>query len=79
MTTIDLSKAKAELSKYARLAEHGETVLVRRRHKPSFIIAPAPATQTGNTKRLGLLKNKIRIAEDFDQTPDEISKAFYGD
>ena len=77
MTKINLSQAKSRLSEYARRAEEGETTLVYKHNAPSFVIAPVPAVKAPGKKRLGLLRGKVWMADNFDETPLEILNAFY--
>ncbi len=77
MTIIKLSEAKAKLSEFAKLAENGESTIVMKHHKPSFMIAPLPDEYRPKKKRLGLLKGKIDIADDFDEPSQEILDLFY--
>ncbi len=79
MTKISFSEAKTHLSKYARLAEQGESILVVKHRKPSFVITPAGTKCDPSEKKLGMLKGKIRLAPDFDQTPDSVVESFYAD
>jgi len=78
MVKIGLSEAKSQLSEYARRAERGETTLVCKHNSPSFVIAPAPETNMPVKKRLGILSGKVWIADDFDETPRDVTEAFYG-
>ena len=77
MTKISFSEAKAKLSKYARMAEDGESIIVEKHRKPSFILAPWPKARTPRKRRLGSLKGKLRMAKDFDATPDDVIESFY--
>ena len=79
MTKISFSEAKAHLSKYARMAEKGESILVEKHRKPSFVIQPTDAKTGPRVKKLGLMKGKIRMAPDFDQTPEPVVESFYGE
>ncbi|MEK7994244.1 MAG: type II toxin-antitoxin system prevent-host-death family antitoxin [Planctomycetota bacterium] len=78
-TTINLSEAKANLSACARRAEAGEVLTVLKHHRPVFVIAPAPAARKAQEKRPGLAEGRIRLAPDFDRTPDAVIRAFEGD
>ena len=78
MTTTGLSEAKAHLSLYGRRAEAGEVTLVLKHSRPAFVIGPVPAGLKAKIKKPGLAKGKIRMAPDFDKTPDDVVAAFEG-
>jgi prevent-host-death family protein len=77
MTIRNISEAKAELSALLVLAENGEEVVISRAGKPIAKIVPIKG---GASKRKpGILKGKIKIADDFDAPDPEFEAAFYGD
>ena len=78
MTTTPLSEAKARLSLYGRRAEAGESTLVLKHRRPAFVIAPLPAELKARIKKPGIVKGRIRMAADFDHTPDDVIAAFEG-
>lgn len=78
MTTTDLTEAKAHLSLYGRRAEDGETTLVLKHRRPAFVIAPVPVMFKARIKKPGLVRGKIRMAADFDITPDDVIATFEG-
>jgi len=77
MEVVNISQAKAQLSKLIRQAADGEDVIVARNGKPV-----ARFTQLAANKRVitfGLLKGKMSIAEDFDAPlPKSILDSFEG-
>ena len=78
MTTISLTEAKANLSRYGRLAEEGQTTLVLKHRRSAFQIAPVPQAGKGRAKTPGLARGRIHMAPDFDATPEEVIRAFEG-
>lgn len=78
MTTIQFTEAKAHLSEYGRRAEAGDATLVLKHQRPAFLIGPAPRSALPRVKTPGLACGKIRMAPDFDKTPDEVIEAFEG-
>lgn len=77
--SIPLTKAKARLSEYGRLAEEGQITIVLKHQRPAFIIAPAPRRFEARPKRPGLACGEIRMAADFDATPEEVINTFEGE
>jgi prevent-host-death family protein len=77
MKIVNISEAKAQLSRLVDAAASGEPFIITKSGKPlvkvMMIDPPAPT-------RLGFLKGKGRVPEDFDaMATDEISAAFAGE
>ena len=69
-----ISQAKAQLSMLVERVQAGEQVIIGKAGKPVAVLSPyAPAAQE---RRPGALRGKIQIADDFDQLPPGIAKAF---
>ena len=77
-TTIPFSEAKTHLSRYARQAGVGQSILVLKHHRPAFVIAPPPPGTVEKTQRPGLARGRIHMAPDFDATPGDVIDAFEG-
>jgi prevent-host-death family protein len=77
METINIYKAKTQLSKLVDLASAGTDVVIARAGRP---VARLTALNTQNRLTgLGALKGKGWIADDFDAPlPDEIQALFEG-
>ncbi len=73
MFVQSVTEAKAQLSKLIELALAGEEVVIARAGKPAVILLPYP--KTARVRKPGVLKGKIRIAEDFDDLPDDIAES----
>ena len=75
-STVNMHQAKTELSKLVERAEAGEEIIIARAGKPAAkLVAFSPA----RPRRLGLLKGRFRIPDDFnDPLPAEILDAFSG-
>lgn len=77
MKSVNIDEAKARLSEWVDAAAAGEDVVVCRNGRPI-----ARITQLEPTKRvikLGVLKGKIRVSDDFDAPlPDEVLAGFEG-
>jgi antitoxin (DNA-binding transcriptional repressor) of toxin-antitoxin stability system len=78
MTSIPLTEAKAHLSRYGRLAEHGQPTLVLKHHRSAFLIAPIPQGANPRPKAPGLVSGQIHMAPDFDATPEAVIRDFEG-
>jgi prevent-host-death family protein len=71
MDAVSIHEAKTHFSRLVARAEAGEEIIVRRGATPvaKIVAYHAPSTP----RRPGALKGKIRIAEDFDETPAEFA------
>ena len=69
---IQVREFRENLAFYLKQAEEGATFVVLSRNKPVARLVP-PARPA--RRRLGLLRGKIEIAEDFDQTSDALIAA----
>ncbi len=72
---INVSEAKANLSKLIDMAFHGEEVIIAKNNLP---LVELVRHQPKEKRRLGLLAGKIRIPEDFMDEDPEINAMFYG-
>jgi prevent-host-death family protein len=77
METINIYEAKTHLSKLVDRAANGEDVIIGRGGKP---VARLTALTSGRRPiRFGVLKGKVKVAEDFDAPlPDAILADFEG-
>lgn len=73
---INVSEAKAKLSQLIDMVYHGEKVVIAKNNLP---IVDLVIHQPTGTRKLGLLKGKVVIPEDFLEEEDEINAMFYGD
>ncbi len=73
---VNMHEAKSQLSRLGELVWQGEEVVIAKAGKPYLVLSPyrAPAGK----RKLGLLKDKIWIAPDFDETDQDIIDAFEG-
>lgn len=70
-----MHEAKTTLSKLVERAASGEEIVITRRGRPVARlepIAPEPALDSVR----GAWRGRVRIAEDFDELPDDIADAF---
>ena len=77
MRQVNIHEAKTHLSRLVEEVAHGEEIIIAKSGKP---VARLVAIDVDKTPRpRGLLKGKIRIADDFDAPlPEDILKNFEG-
>ncbi|MCD6150256.1 MAG: type II toxin-antitoxin system prevent-host-death family antitoxin [Deltaproteobacteria bacterium] len=73
---INVSKAKANLSKLVDMAYHGEKVIIAKNNLPLVeLVVHKPEAK----RKLGLLAGQIKIPDNFMDEDEEINAMFYGD
>lgn len=76
LTIPNIHEAKTHLSKLVTRVEKGEEITISRAGKPIAKLIP----YLGEPSRTpGILKGKIRIADDFDAYSEEIAELFEGE
>ena len=74
MQIKNISEAKAQLSSLIERVTAGEDIIIGKAGKP---VAKLIRYENNRQRRqAGALKGKIKIAEDFDELPDDIANAF---
>jgi prevent-host-death family protein len=78
MRIVNVTEAKAQLSRLLEEAERGETVVIGRAGRP---VAVLTAYDADTTQRLldAPWRGQVEIAEDFDELPDDVLTAFRGE
>lgn len=77
MATVNIHEAKTQFSKLIEAVAQGEEIVIAKAGKPAARLVPIDAPAP--VRRPGLMKGKLRIADDFDAPlPDEILAAFEG-
>lgn len=78
MTTYNMLDAKNNLSKICRMLTDGDEdfVVVANNGKPVAKIIPY---NNEPKKRIGILENKFKYSDSFDEYNDEISKMIFGE
>ena len=71
-TIVNLYEAKTQLSKLVERAAAGEEIVIAKAGKPMARLVALGRKPL----RPGLLKGKVWVANDFDDTPEEIIRAF---
>jgi prevent-host-death family protein len=74
MAIANIHEAKTQLSKLVERALEGEEVIIARAGKPAFGLVPI--FQSDTPRKGGQWKGKVRIAEDFDELPEDIARSF---
>jgi prevent-host-death family protein len=77
MKMINLHEAKTQFSRLVDAAANGEVIIIAKAGKPAARLGPIPPPKP--PRRFGVLKDKIRISEDFDAPlPDDVIARFEG-
>lgn len=71
MTKVNIAEAKAQFSRLVQKAMMGEEVIIARDNKPVLKLVPIEAPS--KPRKAGTAKGRIRIAPDFDETPEDFS------
>lgn len=74
---ISITQAKAKLSQVIRKAESGEVVTITRHGEP--VVTLHPVQQNPNVPKIGSMKGKVDIADDFDELPPKFMAAIQFD
>jgi prevent-host-death family protein len=78
MRTVDIRAAKTHLSRLLDQVAAGEEIIIAHAGRPVARLVPFEPNR--EHRKPGLLKGKIRIAEDFDEPlPEQILAAFRGE
>jgi prevent-host-death family protein len=73
--SVGMHEAKTTLSRLVDAARSGEEVVITRRGEPVVKLEPVPPTKP-HVSLYGSLKGQIEMADDFDELPEDIAKAF---
>ena len=74
MHVTNVSEAKAQLSALIEKVLAGEEVIIGKAGKP--VVKLVRYLRSEEQRRPGALKGKIKIADDFDELPEDIAEAF---
>lgn len=74
MRTVNMHEAKTKLSVLVEEALNGEQVIIGKAGKPLARLVPFQPDK--KPRKPGRLKGMIKLAPDFDQTPEEVINAF---
>jgi prevent-host-death family protein len=73
---VNVSEAKAQLSRLIDRVYHGESVTIAKNNLPLVDLVPH---RVRTKRQLGTLAGLIDIPEDFDQEDPAVIQAFYGE
>ena len=76
VTTVNVHEAKTHLSRLLEAVETGEDVVITR---ATPVARPVPAGVRTKPRTPGSWRGRVYIADDFDETPEELIAAFHGD
>ena len=74
-TIVNMHEAKSSLSKLVAKVAEGEEVVIAKAGKP---VAKLVQYEQRAPRKLGGLEGKIWMADDFDETDEELIDLFYG-
>jgi prevent-host-death family protein len=74
MLKVNMHEAKSNLSKLANMVQSGEKVIIAKSGRPYVELIPYSKPKKQRT--FGLLKDKIKLPDDFGELDDEISELF---
>ena len=74
MEIANIHEAKSQLSKLIEHAMNGEDVIIAKSGQPMVRLVPIHADATPRVG--GQWKGRVRIADDFDDLPEDIAAAF---
>ena len=72
---VNISEAKANLSKLVNMAYHGEKVVIAKNNLP---LVDLVIHRPDKKRKLGLLAGKFTVPEDIMEEDTEINEMFYG-
>ena len=74
MKITNIHEAKSQLSKLVERALAGEEVVIAKAGTPVVRLVPVRDSDAPRTG--GQWKGKVRIADDFDELPEDVARAF---
>lgn len=78
MRITNIADAKATLSKLVEKVLQGEEVIIGKAGKPVAKLVPFDASRLPRDLDQGAWEGKVRMADDFDELPDDLLEAFQG-
>jgi prevent-host-death family protein len=74
MNRVGMHEAKTNLSKLVERVEGGEEIVITRRGEPAARLVPE-RHGGGFASLAGAWRGRVRVAEDFDELPDDLAEA----
>lgn len=78
MQITNIHEAKTHLSKLVERVLAGEDIVIAKAGKPMVRLVPYAGTMEKKPRQPGCWRGQVWMAEDFDETPQEIIDAFEG-
>ncbi len=79
MKTVNIHKAKTQLSRLVDQAAKGESFVIAKSGKPMVKVVALDAPEPSHVKRFGFMAGQIKLPEDFNTMgKEEILKLFEG-
>jgi prevent-host-death family protein len=76
MDRVGMHEAKTNLSRLVARVEAGEDVVIQRNGKPVVRLVPVVEESCSLASVRGAWRGRVRMAEDFDELPQDIAEAF---
>jgi prevent-host-death family protein len=76
MTRIDMHEAQTEFSRLVERARDGEEIIIERSGRSVAKIVAYEKNPHGLLALEGVWKGKVKIADDFDELPEDLQRAF---
>jgi prevent-host-death family protein len=77
METVNVHEAKTHLSRLLEAVERGEDVVIARAGRPVARLVAVAAS--ARSREPGAWRGRVMVADDFDETPEDVITAFHGD
>ncbi|MGH8932507.1 MAG: type II toxin-antitoxin system Phd/YefM family antitoxin [Egibacteraceae bacterium] len=78
MKVITITEAKAQLSRLIEEVQSGKQIIIGKAGKPVAVLSAYEADTTPRSLG-GSWEGRVVIAEDFDELPEELERAFAGE
>ena len=75
MTRVGMHEAKTQLSKLVERVEAGEEIVITRHGEPAARLVPEKRGD-GFASLAGSWRGRVKIADDFDELPDDLAESF---
>jgi prevent-host-death family protein len=79
METINIHKAKTNLSRLLKQVQEGKPFIIANAGKPIARVTSIDAPEPKQAKRVGFLAGQIEVPQDFDQMGEEEIQALFGE
>ena len=78
MKTVNIHKAKTQLSKLVDQASKGEAFVIAKSGKPVVKVTALSAPTGAQVRRLGFMAGQISVPDDFDRMGEEEIERIFG-